>query len=119
MDMSLEDRRSLISIRVQMLITVFGKKVSLDSLTALTRVFCDGLDRFPVDCLVRGFTKAEQDLERFPTPKVMRELCSEFSATQQDVRRGCEACDFTGWKLVDREDKKGKHCQRCECRRAA
>lgn len=119
MEMSIEDRRSLISIRVQILITLFGKKVSPESQEALVRVFCDGLERFPADSLVRGFTKAEQDLDRFPTPKIMRELCSEFRTSQTEEARGCEACRFTGWKLVDRPDGPGKWVVRCECRKAA
>src|SRR6266568_2111735 len=75
--MDLDSRRSLISIRLQMLITVFGKRTNDESLEALKRVFCEALENFPERVIMKGFGKAEQELDRFPTPKAMRTICAE------------------------------------------
>ena len=77
MPLDLEGRRSLISIRLQMLITVFGKRTTDESLEGLKRVFCEALENFPERVILKGFGKAEQELDRFPTPRAMREICGE------------------------------------------
>ena len=81
MEMPVEDRRSLISIRVQMLITLFNKRISDEALSSVVRVFCDGLEHLPSEAITRGFSKAEQELDRFPTPRLMKDICSEFIPT--------------------------------------
>lgn len=75
----MEGRRSLISVRLQMLISLFNKKISSESLEALTRVYCTALENFPERSITQGFNNAEQALERFPTPKILRELCNKFA----------------------------------------
>ena len=75
---SIDDRRSLIGIRIQMLAAVFNRK----SNDELERVYKDSLQGFPLTVLGKAFTKAEQELERFPTPKVMRALGNESMPSQ-------------------------------------
>jgi len=70
---SVEDRLSLISIRIQMLAAVFNRKTSDE----MVRVYKDALQGYPMTVLGKAFTFAEQTLERFPTPKVMRSLANE------------------------------------------
>jgi hypothetical protein len=74
----LESRQSLISVRLQMLCSLFGKRVAEENWDTFKRVYCEGLENFPADALSRGFKKAEQNCERFPSPKLMRDLCGEF-----------------------------------------
>lgn len=73
----LESRRSFISIRIQMLISLFGKKTSDDTLEAIKRVFCDVLENFPQRVITKVFTRAERECERFPTPRQLAILASE------------------------------------------
>jgi hypothetical protein len=75
--MDLEARRTLISVRLQMLIALFGKKFSDDGLESVKRVYCDALQNFDDTAITGGFKKAEQTCERFPTPKAMKDFCSE------------------------------------------
>lgn len=70
---SVDDRLSLISIRVQMLAAVFNRKTS----DAMVSVYKDALQGYPMPVLGKAFTQAEQTLERFPTPKIMRSLANE------------------------------------------
>ena len=69
---------SLISVRLQMLIHLFGRKVNEEQLDSMKRVYSETLGRMPLDAISRGFAKAERTCDRMPTPKLMRELCSEF-----------------------------------------
>jgi hypothetical protein len=73
-----------------MLCAVFGRRGSEER----KRVFCDALERFPLDVISRAFSIAEQELERFPTPRVMREICQRIAPS-------------TSWKYFSRpsEDK--------------
>ena len=73
-NLSTDDKRSLIGIRLQMLVDLFGKRVADDSMDALRRVYCDTLEGFPSYAISKGFSKAEQSCEKFPTPKTMREF---------------------------------------------
>lgn len=75
--MDKEAVRDLISIRLQMLINLFGRKVNEEQLEGMKRVYSDTLDRMPAYAITGGFTKAERTCDRLPTPKVMRELCGE------------------------------------------
>jgi hypothetical protein len=56
-----------------MLAAVFNHKVNEN----LIAVFQDALKGYPGGVLQSAFIKAERQLERFPTPKVMRSLCNE------------------------------------------
>jgi len=76
-----EANRSLISVRIQMLMALFGKKVSDEGFESVKRVYCDALEGFASEAIMGGFRKAEQSCERFPTPKAIRELCSECSVS--------------------------------------
>jgi hypothetical protein len=80
--MDLESKRSLISIRLQMLIDVFGKRVTDEGLEALRRIYCDALENFPEKVICKGFSRAEQTLERFPTPKTLAGICGEAMPPQ-------------------------------------
>jgi hypothetical protein len=73
----LEDKLSLISIRLQMLIDLFGKKVSDNGLEALKRVYCDALQNFTKQAISAGFSKVEKNCDRFPTPKLLAYVCQE------------------------------------------
>lgn len=75
--MDKEAVRDLISIRLQMLINLFGRKVNEEQLEGMKRVYADTLDRMPAYAITGGFTKAERSCDRLPTPKAMRELCGE------------------------------------------
>ncbi len=66
------NQREIIQERIEMLAAVFSKKISAQMIV----VFQDALERYPKSALKKGFTKAEIGLERFPTPKIMRELCN-------------------------------------------
>jgi hypothetical protein len=37
---------------------------------------------------------------------------------KEEDRRGCEACSWTGWRVVPRTDGPGEWARRCECSRA-
>lgn len=69
----LEDRESFISIRVQSLAVILGKKLPEE----LIAVFQKCLSVFPIHVLSSTFSKAEKSLEKFPTPRRMAELCRE------------------------------------------
>ena len=56
-----------------MLAAVFNRKSNGE----MERVYKDALQGFPMPVLGKAFTKAEQQLERFPTPKMMRGLANE------------------------------------------
>lgn len=93
----------MISIRVQMLAAVFNKKCSDELLS----VFKEAMNRFPIAVLKAAFHRAEQNLDRFPTPKTMLTLCGE--ACPSDVWRyhyaKLEAQDpETGAPIVARRD---------------
>lgn len=77
-----------------MLAEVYGKRPKPEQMEALKRVFCDALENLPESAISKGFSKAEQVLERFPTPKAMRELCSEF-VPNEAWRRDYKAADGT------------------------
>lgn len=71
-----EDNRTsgeIIRDRVEMLGAVFNRKVT----EQLIAVFQDTLTGYPVSALKKAFTKAEGQLERFPTPKIMKLMCNE------------------------------------------
>lgn len=70
---SVETRRDYVSVRVQILASVFNRKISDE----LIRVFKDALERFPTKVMSEAFRKAEQQLERFPSPKLMQTICGE------------------------------------------
>ena len=70
---SVEDRESIVSIRVQMLAAVFGKKCPDD----LIAVFKKHLNKFPIPILSKAFTRAETELEKFPTPRIVISMCGE------------------------------------------
>jgi len=70
---STEVRREYIGIRVQMLGQALGGKMTDEKI----RVFKDALERFPTRVMSVAFTRAEQQLERFPTPKLMQTICGE------------------------------------------
>lgn len=74
--MSVDDRRSLIRIRMLMLIQVLGKRVTDDNLETFLAVYVDSLQGFGQGTLTRAFKRAEQELERFPTPKILKEICN-------------------------------------------
>jgi hypothetical protein len=76
--MSKEDTKALICTRLGMLINVFGKRTSEVQKQALERVWCDALGNLPAQAITDGFNKAEHSCERFPTPKSLRALCTEF-----------------------------------------
>lgn len=54
-----------------MLMAVFNRKPSDE----LVQVFKETLGGFSYEALKDAFRKAETELDRFPTPKVMREIC--------------------------------------------
>lgn len=75
------DNRSsteVIRERVEMLAAVFSKKTTAE----LIVVWEQSLKEYPVSALKAAFTKAERNLERFPTPKTMRALCNENMPSQ-------------------------------------
>lgn len=67
------DTLEYIKARVLMLAAVFNRKASDE----LVEVFREVLRGYPFSALKGAFSKAESTLERFPTPKIMRELCNE------------------------------------------
>jgi hypothetical protein len=75
-----EANRTLISVRIQMLMALFGKKVNEEGFESVKRVYCDALEGFDTDAITGGFKKAEQSCERLPSPRLLRDFCGEFSA---------------------------------------
>lgn len=71
---SLENIESIISIRTQMLMAVFGKKENPD----LVSVFKRHLNVYPVWILGKAFTRAETELERFPTVRWLLGACEQL-----------------------------------------
>jgi len=67
------DVNEYIRTRILMLAAVFNRKTSDE----LVEVFREILRGYPFNALQKAFSKAESTLERFPTPKMMRELCNE------------------------------------------
>lgn len=73
-----EERDSFISIRTQMLALVFNRKCPSE----MVEVYQRALRTFTIQTLERAFRRAENELERFPTPKTMTALCAESSPSQ-------------------------------------
>lgn len=71
---NLESIESIISIRTQMLMAVFGKKENAD----LVSVFKRHLNRYPTWILGKAFTRAETELERFPTVRWLVGACEQL-----------------------------------------
>ena len=91
-----ESRWSYAGVRIMMLASVFGRKVTDE----MVEVYRTALCNYPVSVLAKAFAKAEQGLERFPTPKIMRELCNGEMPS-------------TAWKynLKDSRDREGTPCK--------
>jgi len=70
---SLDGHDALISLRIRMLAAVFGKKITNDMIEVYQRV----LRRFPIKVLSKAFRRAESDLEKLPTPKILGVMCGE------------------------------------------
>lgn len=62
----------IIRDRVEILAAVFNRKIN----EQLILVFQDALRGYPKGALKRAFSKAETELEKFPTVKLMRTLCN-------------------------------------------
>ncbi len=77
--MDREANRTLISVRLQMLLSLFGRQVREDSLESLKRVYCEALENFTTEAITAGFRKAEQTCERLPSPRAMTGFCNESS----------------------------------------
>lgn len=97
--MDREANRTLISVRLQMLMSLFGKKVTDDGFESIKRVYCDSLENFATDAISGGFKKAEQNCERFPSARAMREFCTDCSAS------GLWRYNYTPSKAQDPETK--------------
>ena len=93
-----------------MLMAVFNRKHSDE----LVDVFKETLRGYPMDALKQAFKKAETELERFPTPKLMRDICNgcmpsnnwkykQIPATTKDAETGeavpCRIDPESGEKL--------------------
>ncbi len=63
----------IVRARIEMLGGVFSRKVS----EQMIMVFQEALAGYPKEVLKKAFQHAERELERFPTPKIMRALCNE------------------------------------------
>lgn len=113
--MDAEAKRSLIGIKLQVLISVFGRRISEDNLEQLKRVYCEAMVSFGPTAIVAAFKHAEQECERFPTPKQMRIFCSEHGSIERRSDPSCEKCQGTGWRLFDRPDGLGQAATACDC----
>jgi hypothetical protein len=71
-DGEFRDVQTIIRERVEMIAAVFSRKIS----EQMVVVFQDALQLYPKGAVKKAFAKAEQGLERFPTPKIMRDLCN-------------------------------------------
>ena len=71
--MNQADVESYVKIRTMQLMVTFGKKENHE----MARVFVEVLSRYPEGVLKRAYSRAERELERFPSPKVMRQICNE------------------------------------------
>ena len=105
----------IIRDRVTILTSVLpGRKLSEE----LVAVFQDALRVFPGEAIKRAFRKAEQAMERFPTPKAMIELCAESQvrAVDEEVGKFCKNCWPDGWWKRERADMPGNYfLVRCPC----
>ena len=63
----------IILTRVEMIGAVYSRKTSPEMIT----VFQEALEGYPISVLKKAFLRAERELEKFPTPKTMRQLCNE------------------------------------------
>jgi hypothetical protein len=70
---TLQERVDFVTMRVQILAEVFGKKYG----DALVSVYVKHLAAFPIWILTKAFSRAETELERFPTPNVLLHMCGE------------------------------------------
>ena len=73
------DPRGYIRERVKLLADVLGAKEPTDG---RIMSFQDGLERYCESALRKAFNRAEQELERFPTPKTMKSFCNEESPSE-------------------------------------
>lgn len=93
---NLEQIESIISIRTQMLMAVFGKRENSD----LVAVFKRHLNKYPTWILGKAFTRAETELERFPTVRWLVGACEQLKPS-------------TIWKYdyKDAKDENGVPCK--------
>lgn len=73
-EQGLDQIESIISIRTQMLMAVFGKKENSD----LVAVFKRHLNRYSTWILGKAFTRAETELDRFPTVRWLVGACEQL-----------------------------------------
>lgn len=71
--MQLNDVESYIRIKTQALGEIHNRKVTEGMISVFTRA----LHGYPIEALEKGFRIAEEQLERFATPKKMIEICND------------------------------------------
>ena len=98
---SLNETHSLINTRIDMLLSLFNKRLKPDALGATKRVYCEVLEHFPPGIISAAFTKAEREFERWPTPKRMAGVCNEMMPPHSTAPvLVCRLCKPDGWKLI-------------------
>lgn len=75
-----ESTAEIIRQRIEMLCDIHHKKMT----DGLVVVFVNHLEKYPAWVLRKAFAKAESDLEKFPTPKKMIQICSELLPSSMD-----------------------------------
>jgi hypothetical protein len=78
-----------------MLMGLFGKKITDDQLDTMKRVYFEALENMSTEAITGGFKRAEQTLDRFPTPRAMRDLCADCETG------GLERYDYGDSRAID------------------
>jgi hypothetical protein len=82
----LDARRNLIKIRLQMLCLALGKRVPDGTVSDFTVPFVRVLENFSVGTITETFSRAETDLERFPTPRALLAIAKDLAPSQNNWR---------------------------------
>jgi len=82
----LDARRNLIKIRLQMLCLALGKRVPDGTVSDFTVPFVRVLENFSVGTITETFSRAETDLERFPTPRALLAIAKDLAPSQNTWR---------------------------------
>ena len=83
--------------------------------------YIEGLKDLPAHQIAYGCELALKEVDRMPTVPHIRERINRYCESvlwgQRIDQRGCELCDFTGWKMVNHPDGVGMRATKCDCRR--
>jgi|HubBroStandDraft_2_1064218.scaffolds.fasta_scaffold285701_2 hypothetical protein len=107
-----EEQLRVITKWVGMFMELNHKEISELGMAA----YIEGLKDLSVAQIEYGCERALKEVDHMPTVAHIRQRITEYTDSPiTNVDRGCEACRWTGWKLVRRTDGPGEVARRCEC----